>query len=228
LDSKEKENQILAARNELQNIKLITETQKNEVLQLLFLAALIILTLLAILIYRTRKHKLRFQYLANHDGLTGLYNRNYILEKLKAVFHESSGMKHKLNIAMIDLDHFKSINDTYGHHIGDKVLKQLALIFKSCLTENDCCGRFGGEEFLLVLPHKSLEKAIEQLNQIRIKTLEISQVLKLDNKSTSLSVGVCHVNHDSSRTSIDEWIKCSDDALYQAKSKGRNTIVVGI
>jgi diguanylate cyclase (GGDEF)-like protein len=226
LESKEKANQILAANNELQKIKLESESQKNQVLKLLFTSTLTILGLLGILIYRTRKHKLRFQHLANHDGLTGLYNRNHILEKLSILYEESKFQKFELNIAMIDLDHFKSINDTFGHSVGDQVLKHLASVFQNTLDKNDLCGRFGGEEFLIVIPKKSLTQAIETLEKIRLATLEINQKLGLGERITSLSTGICNCQNFSS-PNINDMIKCADDALYQAKSNGRNTIITG-
>jgi diguanylate cyclase (GGDEF)-like protein len=227
LENKEKENQILATKNELQNIKLEAETQKNHVLKLLFISALIILGLLAILIVRTRKHKLRFQYIANHDSLTGLFNRNYILDNLEVLFQSAKANHLELCIAMIDLDHFKSVNDTFGHSVGDQILKQVARIFHYNLGEYDLSGRFGGEEFLLVFPQQNLKQAKIKLNDIRLATIEISQRLKLNNHRTSLSAGICSLQSNSSYNNIGEMIKCADDALYQAKFNGRNTIVIG-
>jgi diguanylate cyclase (GGDEF)-like protein len=125
---------------------------------------------------------------------------------------------------MLDLDYFKKINDQYGHAIGDQVLKQVGKLVQTVCCENQICGRFGGEEFIVGFPNTPLKKAKEKLEELRTKTLKISDNFPTIELKISLSIGLCANNQHSD---IDSMIKCADEALYVAKNQGRNQLVVG-
>jgi len=168
----------------------------------------------------------RTQYLATHDLLTGTYNRVYLmsfLEKEEKLYHR---YRTTFSFALVDIDNFKSINDTYGHQIGDKILNQIATVLKNTLREVDILARYGGDEFAIVFPHINKENAIKACLRIlsSISELELSitspageQKLKL-----TVSIGVASLPEDGN--SIDELIHKTDDALYKAKSGGKNRI----
>ncbi len=153
------------------------------------------------------------------DGLTGLYNHNFIIERLSQEIARCNRYKANcLSIFMFDLDHFKAINDNYGHLVGDEVLVRVSAEIKRLLREVDILGRYGGEEFLVLLPDTSLENACVAAEKIRerVATLNWSaETLKV-----ALSGGVCAFNGEDAI----ELIKKTDILLYLAKRNGRNRI----
>ncbi len=153
------------------------------------------------------------------DGLTGLRNRRYLFQRLTKEIELVNRYDHPLSIVLFDLDHFKSVNDTYGHRAGDEVLIRAATTLASCIRDVDVAGRYGGEEFLLILPHSSASDAIEVAERIRltIKGLAWPQP-KL---RVTVSGGVCEYHGES----LDEFVEAADSHLYAAKEAGRDRIV---
>ena len=171
--------------------------------------------------YKYRKNKQHFELMANFDKLTGLYSRAKTLELLDHVYKQNLLTKSTLHIAMIDLDHFKKINDQFGHSTGDQVLRQLGLLFKDVFNNNEICGRFGGEEFLVAIKDIELKQAHALFEKLRKETTFLTDKIKVGSLKISLSIGVCS---ETERNTLNDMIKCADDALYIAKSKGRNRI----
>jgi diguanylate cyclase (GGDEF)-like protein len=221
LQSKEKENTLLAQSLELQNIKLSAQFEKNQSLKIILLSALIIIGLLLFMAYKYRKNKKHFELMANFDSLTGLYSRAKTLELLNNAFNQAQINNSKLYIAMIDLDHFKKINDQFGHTTGDLVLKQLGQIFIDVFKNNEICGRFGGEEFLVTISNVELNNVLNLFEKLRKKTTLLTKTIKVTPLSISLSIGICSY---AKQNDFNDMIKCADDALYTAKAKGRNRI----
>jgi diguanylate cyclase len=154
------------------------------------------------------------------DSLTGLLNRRGCDDKLQALDFEQTHSS-----LVIDIDHFKKINDNFGHFIGDKVIQRIATIIKSHLTEQDFAVRFGGEEFLVVMTNKSIIEAKEVAEKIRIAI----EKMKLIQRGTSeplppisVSIGIAQNNNTQDWPSL---FKEADNALYQAKKSGRNRCI---
>ncbi len=158
------------------------------------------------------------------DSLTSLYNRRFLFEFMQQQIVQSRRYNQSLSILMLDLDHFKRVNDTYGHESGDIVLKLFALRLKESLRISDIAARYGGEEFVAVLPNTSLKGAMDLAEKIRLVTMDVNLAQFLpDLPSISVSIGVaCYPNHG--RT-IEQLQRAADTALYQAKQAGRNRVV---
>ncbi len=162
--------------------------------------------------------------LAVTDGLTGLFNHREFQKKLKAEVRRGIRYKRVFSLLMIDIDHFKSFNDTYGHPVGDDVLKCVAQTIKESVRDIDITARYGGEEFVVILPETSKENALVVAERVRSKIQEksVGQSLGNGNLPITVSIGVASFPEDTSTS--EKLIANSDQALYQAKRKGRNRI----
>jgi len=162
-----------------------------------------------------------YQQLAHHDPLTKLSNRRDAISVLKRETARIKRNKEPLVVILCDIDHFKKINDNYGHSVGDKVLVELAQLFLKQMREQDCISRWGGEEFLFILPQTSAQNAYILAEKIQRK-LEKNPIAHDDHQITvTVSMGI--EQFDGSK-SIDEVINSADKYLYQAKHAGRNKI----
>lgn len=169
---------------------------------------------------RTKKieeQNILLQKLSSTDALTQLNNRMELDKRLEKLFMTKN---QSLYLIMIDIDFFKKVNDTYGHLVGDSVLKQVAKILKKSLKEKDTIGRWGGEEFLIVFTAKNETDALAVAQRIR-KHVE-ADVFEEDLKIT-ISLGLSSIKN---RASVKEWVQKCDEALYKAKNSGRNRVVV--
>lgn len=163
----------------------------------------------------------QLRYFAEHDDLTSLWNHRIIVERLRIEVDRSRRERLPLSIILIDLDFFKRINDTFGHPAGDAVLREASAIFQSMVRTYDWVGRYGGEEFLLILPGASCTHAHQRAEELReaISRARVHEGTQLITMTASLGVACGYP------TSHDELIQLADDALYQAKNKGRNCVV---
>lgn len=155
------------------------------------------------------------------DKLTGIYNRLHIDQFLEQEIQRSHRYGNALSIALIDIDDFKEVNDTYGHVIGDEVLVQCVLTISPMIRKTDVFGRWGGEEFLVICPETDLKSALEVAEAIRSK-IEISSFKEVGNKTVSIGV-TSYVPADT----ISTMIIRADTALYDAKNMGKNKVVSG-
>jgi diguanylate cyclase (GGDEF)-like protein len=158
------------------------------------------------------------------DGLTGLYNRRHMEERLREMFEHSARLHEPLSCVMFDLDHFKSVNDTYGHQVGDEVLKQLARILRHAARDIDRVGRYGGEEFIVLLPGTVLDAAVTFAERARQEVENHLFTFEGGTLRRTLSCGVAGWPHPRI-THRDALLKAADDALYVAKALGRNRVV---
>ena len=161
--------------------------------------------------------------LSRMDVLTGLPNRRQWDEAAATEFARSARSGRHAALLMLDVDHFKEINDHYGHPVGDRVLKELALILQSIVRETDTPGRFGGDEFGLVLIETSYSDAVEVAERIR-SAVQAMRFEDLPDLRCAVSIGISVA--DPSLESLAEWIRHADIALYRAKRAGRNQIVL--
>lgn len=161
------------------------------------------------------------QYKATHDALTKLYNRQKFNDELNKEIIRENRYNHGLSIMMIDIDDFKEINDTYGHDEGDVVLKDVAkLITKSIRMTDEAC-RWGGEEFMVLLPETNLEDTEQIAQNIRTNIQEYKN--QNINSKTTVSIGIAQFEIE--KDSIDSFIKKADMAMYDAKKTGKNKVV---
>ncbi len=164
---------------------------------------------------------LKFQ--ATHDPLTGLWNRLASVEALRRELSRSARQKESVSVVMADLDHFKSVNDTYGHMSGDAALRETAQRFLSSVRAYDTVGRYGGEEFMIVLPECDAQGAIHQAERIRGKFAQEPFDLPDAQIAVTLSLGVASVQVKGG-LEPDALIWAADQALYRAKARGRNCV----
>ncbi len=152
------------------------------------------------------------------DSLTQIYNRKYMFERLDKEIKRISGSNKKLCIIMLDIDHFKSVNDNFGHQCGDSVIAEIAKAIKGSIRDIDIAGRYGGEEFIVILPDTDIGRGFAVAERIRQKVME----LKFCEISLSVTISGGIVEHSSEKP--EELVNKADEKLYQAKNAGRNNI----
>ncbi len=157
------------------------------------------------------------------DGLTGLYNRRFLDEFIEKVSAQSTRDKVSYAVLMVDIDYFKMVNDTYGHDVGDMVIKRLSEILSNSIREADLAIRFGGEEFLVLLYNPTAEGAMKVAQQIRKAFEATSFQLDKENLKKTTSIGISLFPEDGD--SLWKVIKYADTALYKAKNSGRNQVI---
>ncbi len=164
------------------------------------------------------------QFRATHDALTGIWNRAAILEFLRAQLALSIRKASDLSVLVVDVDHFKKVNDTYGHSSGDFVLTHLAQTMSSVVRASDWVGRYGGEEFLVILPETSDAYRVAE----RIRSAVENSPLHCGSHtiSATVSIGIASTQYLTD-ASVGKLVEIADEAMYRAKSKGRNCIDTG-
>ena len=169
-----------------------------------------------------QRAKKQAEELALKDSLTGLHNRRAFFDMGHRAFKQALRFNHPLSVIMMDIDHFKKINDSYGHWVGDRVLQALAAPLQTLVREIDVVARMGGEEFAFVLPETDLDEAARLAERLRaeiekIEVLEEGHCIRI-----TASLGV--VSRDAEDENLESLLTKADDALYVAKKKGRNQI----
>lgn len=163
--------------------------------------------------------------MATTDALTGLYNRRYFNEQLSRQFSQAARYGEDLSCCMMDLDHYKQLNDSLGHQMGDKVLQQTAEEICASLRTSDIAARYGGDEFVLLLPNTGLEKAVSVAERIRELLAQCFRAEYGMRLPVTLSVGIASLKHDFP-TTPDGLVSMADRALYLAKEQGKDRIVL--
>jgi len=167
-----------------------------------------------------KRKELELENLARIDQLTGIYNRLHLDEVLLSQYYRFNRYSEECSIILVDIDFFKEVNDSYGHLVGDKVLQSFAKLLKNSLRSDDIIGRWGGEEFLIVLPHTSLQQAAFLAEKLCKKIAEYD-FETVGHKTASF--GVATFTHGKS---IEQCVDMADEALYEAKRAGRNQVKV--
>jgi diguanylate cyclase (GGDEF)-like protein len=162
----------------------------------------------------------KLEAMAMHDQLTELYNRHYLLEVASHKLARSRRHKQPLSLLMIDIDHFKTINDTHGHPIGDAVLQAVATLLNKENRSEDVVARFGGEEFVILLDQCDINLAKDKAEKLRMAI----EALEPEGINLTVSIGVAELAPDDK--DFEDILKRSDLALYEAKQQGRNRIVL--
>ena len=159
---------------------------------------------------------------SHEDYLTGLRNRRYYFETAKGLHADAKRGNTTIAVAMIDIDHFKKFNDSFGHSAGDEVLKSIAGLIESRFRQSDIVARFGGEEFCVLASNRDVEKVRLVFEDLCNAVGQHKLNLKSDVMKVTVSIGVCTTVHDS----LEKMIRIADEELYQAKNGGRNRVVV--
>ena len=202
------------------------------VVTIVFLFGAIFVLLVGILALQTAKDINEITILKREniiDSLIGIYNRRYFDTKLSEEIERAHRYKLPLSLLLLDIDHFKNINDTHGHQIGDIVLKNLGQSLLNAVRETDIVARYGGEEIAIITPHTSLFSASELAERLR-HTIEASTMVPADEYEKrqaikiTVSIGVTGMEKDSGYEK--SMIKNADKALYEAKENGRNQVIV--
>ena len=162
-------------------------------------------------------------YSSTHDALTSLYNRAALDQRLNDEIQRSSRYKYHMSVLMLDIDHFKLINDTYGHYTGDAVLRELAKILKASIRDTDYAARFGGEEFTIIYPETPLLIAQELSEHLRILVAEHSFLID-DNKKLNITISIGIASFPEHAESSEILMKVVDSSMYAAKKAGRNQV----
>ena len=178
--------------------------------------------LLAWMLIANLRYRRDLVRLAEQDSLTGLPNRRRTGEIATTALSSATIRHQPVTIALIDLDHFKHINDRCGHLLGDQVLKEFAQLTRKVLRTSDTLGRWGGEEFLLILPNAPLDTALSIVNRMRSAMAEIQLPEMARGGQVSFSAGLA--TRTKNDQSLNEVIAAADAALYEAKNGGRNLV----
>lgn len=175
---------------------------------------------------QARADKEELERLANFDSLTGLYNRQAILGKLRELVNRTKRYKEDFSLSMLDIDHFKRVNDRYGHLTGDEVLEKIATLIRQNIRNTDVAGRYGGEEFIIILPQADLSSALVVAERIRI-VIENAEM-----KDSAENVFAITVSQGLSGwepgEDVHSLISRADEALYTAKENGRNRVEISL
>ena len=164
--------------------------------------------------------------LAVTDGLTGIANRTNMEQSLLNEFGRSMRYNSPLSIVLLDVDHFKDVNDSYGHQKGDEILVTFASVLKKFCRSNDTAARYGGEEFLMILPQSNAQGAFKIAERVREEIMKMSFVGNDSKFSVTTSCGVAELNRDYMKNT-DQLINMADNAMYEAKNSGRNKTIIG-
>jgi diguanylate cyclase (GGDEF)-like protein len=215
IDGLDKKNKILTLQGEL-------DRKAAETSRLYIVLLLLVLASIALWTYRIKRSQLRFMRLARRDGLTGIFNRQHFVNEAELLLQYCRKSSRAACLVLIDLDHFKAVNDTHGHAVGDRVLQRAVAACKACLRSTDIFGRLGGEEFGILLPECTLAQVLVLAEQIRLTIATASVGEDAPGVPISASFGISSVAH--SGYELRQLMIHADEALYRAKREGRNRV----
>jgi diguanylate cyclase (GGDEF)-like protein len=185
---------------------------------------IIVILGIAFLLNRVTHSEKLLVRIATTDPLTGIFNRRHFMSMLAREHHRAERYKTTFSLLMLDIDHFKRINDTYGHPVGDEAIKAMAGAASKHLRPTDLIGRFGGEEFVVLLPHTEEGGAVVAAERIRESVGKV--VVNAGDKEVRFTVSIGAATY-TRRVSAEALLNCADQALYAAKTGGRNQVCVG-
>ena len=190
-------------------------------------AAVVVVLMAGMLTVIGRQHG-ALQTLATTDALTGLMNRREIMVTGEEEVARAVRYHTPLSLMMLDIDHFKRVNDTWGHPTGDRVIQALAQAMLSVVREHDVVGRYGGEEFLILLPHTDAQAVNTVAERLRALVESNTQVLSDQGETVRFTVSIGVATQTDKAESLSRLIALADNALYQAKAEGRNRVIAGV
>lgn len=196
----------------------ILDTTPQNLIYVIAYPFVMLLFAIALILMATERVRAEFEHLATHDSLTGAVTRRHLTDVCQQELDRCNRHGRVMSAMLIDVDHFKSINDSKGHQAGDRVLTQFAAAVQTLLRSADVMGRLGGEEFVVLLPETSLDVALVVAERIRIKIGELTDPVPF-----TVSIGV--TTNLTSTDTVDALMARADAAMYKAKAKGRNQVV---
>ncbi|MET0118859.1 MAG: sensor domain-containing diguanylate cyclase [Sedimenticola sp.] len=171
-----------------------------------------------------KQAEFRLEKLATYDSLTGLFNRQALEVRLEKEVNRASRYAHPLSILMLDIDHFKEINDTHGHQVGDEILRDCSALLNELIRKTDYAGRYGGDEIIVVLPETSASQAVELAERLR-KRIADERFTMVENEPLNITVSLGIATYPDNAMQQKELMRAADDAMYKAKESGRNLVV---
>lgn len=219
--------QQVDALNSQNKILQLQQALDRKAVQASRLSIILLLTILASIglwLYRLKRSQKRFMRLARHDGLTGIFNRQHFVEQAEQVLSVAKRTDKDACLILIDLDHFKLINDSHGHAVGDMVLRRAVAVCHDHLRGSDIFGRLGGEEFGILLPDCSLIQVVDRAEAMRLTISSMSADEDAPGVVVSASLGIASTEY--SGHDLRQLMSDADDALYRAKRAGRNRVVL--
>jgi diguanylate cyclase (GGDEF)-like protein len=175
---------------------------------------------------RLKAQQERILQLSLHDPLTECYNRRFLMQRLKEEFNRSGRSRHPVAGIMMDIDHFKSVNDAHGHEAGDQVLVKVASVLKVSIRTYDVLARYGGEEFFILLPHTNSDSAAVIAERMRHLLEQITVKTARGTVRVTASFGVASLEKEGLEGGPDQLLRMADDTLYRAKRSGRNRVEI--
>ncbi|MDZ4166157.1 MAG: GGDEF domain-containing protein [Coriobacteriia bacterium] len=168
----------------------------------------------------------RLEHAANTDALTGLWNRGYALDRLGQELERASRHEQSVGVALLDIDHFKKVNDTFGHAVGDSALRQVASILRDAVRTYDVVSRIGGEELLIIAPDIEPVALVALAERIR-ELVAAADIEGLEGRKVTVSIGTAYADRGCETETTDDLIARADAAMYAAKAAGRDRVVTG-
>ncbi|WP_158883852.1 GGDEF domain-containing protein [Rhodanobacter sp. L36] len=224
--SKKLQIDTLSKQNQILQLQQAFGRKKGEASRLYIVLLLMVVAFIAFWAYRIKRSQLRFMGLARRDGLTGIFNRQHFVTASEQQLQACRKSAREVCLVLIDLDHFKSINDTHGHSVGDRVLRRTVATCQAHLRTSDIFGRLGGEEFGIVLPDCPLEKALGRVELMRLAIASVTADDDVSGICISASFGVA--SSSNSGYELRQLLIHADEALYGAKRDGRNRVNVSL
>ncbi len=212
----------LAKQNKILQLQQALSEKAVEAGRLWIILLVLLLCSIGFITYRIKRSQLKFMKLARRDGLTGIFNRQHFVSEAERLLQYCCKSNRDACLVLLDLDHFKQVNDTHGHAVGDRVLKRAVAACQAHLRSTDLFGRLGGEEFGMLLPECSVEQVLDRVEQMRQAVAKVSVGESGTVVTVSASFGVASAA--ASGYELRQLMTDADDALYDAKREGRNRI----
>ena len=215
---------LLEKDKKLAEERLNSQTRTTQLVAIAGLMGLAAAIVLGYALLSNRRHRAELIRLAERDELTGLLNRRAIVRKAVELLSRAREAKGTLVIGLIDLDHFKSINDRFGHAVGDQLLQRLAVALRTALHTREVFGRYGGEEFLVLFPDTTMEQAKQASEKLRLALRD--QHLRVDDQDVTVTLSLGLASYESGDVLFDQVARRADIALYVAKTQGRDRVEI--
>jgi diguanylate cyclase (GGDEF)-like protein len=204
--------------------KLSNQTRRTQLVAIAGLTGLVTAFFLGYALLSHRRHRAELIRLAERDELTGLLNRRAIVRKAVELLTRARESKGQLIIGLIDLDHFKSVNDRFGHAVGDQLLQRFAAAMRTSLHQREIFGRYGGEEFLVLFPDCTMDQA--RTSAERLRTTMRDQHLRIDDQEVTVTISLGLAGYETGDVLFDQIARRADIALYVAKTQGRDRVEI--
>jgi len=223
-DQEKQKNMLLEKDAKIAEEQLNSQRRTTQLVAIAGLTGLVTAFFLGYALLSNRRHRAELIRLAERDELTGLLNRRAIVRKAVELLSRAREAKGTLIIGLIDLDHFKSINDRFGHAVGDQLLQRFATALRTALHSREVFGRYGGEEFLVLFPDTTLDQARQSAERLRSALRD--QHLRVDDQDVTVTLSLGLASYESGDVLFDQVARRADIALYVAKTQGRDRVEI--